>query len=349
MRLLIVASNESPPGLTQEVEQRRHQRVDYIALAERLGGDYVDYGLVPNDPRIRRLEEKLRLDLRQAIRVAQLIRRKKYDTVLSWSERVGIPLALLLGKSVKQVVILNHPLSPKKVKLLRALQVHRRWTRIIFISQAEAQPFCQALQIDPDRASVLHTPIDTAFFSPANTPGVIEQNYVHSVGLSYRDYATLIRAIRQLPHIPCHFRVGSAWVHNPMDYENESIPPNVKIQPYVHPSELRRYFTESRFTIISVQPTTQWTAGCTSVQIAQAMGRPVVATRLPGLAEYMIDGETGILVEPRDPQGLRDAVEALWRDAARAETMGCRAREWTHSRFAFEGWLDRMANVMTSV
>lgn len=345
MRLLIIATNHTPPSLIAEVKQHCHQQVDYVALAERLGGDFIDYGLVGDSPRLRRLEEKTRMDIRLAAKAARLVREKGYDTVLSASERVGIPLGWFLGKKVKHVVILHHPMSPSKIRLLHRLQAHRNWSRLVFISRAEAEGFCQALDIAPERATVLHTPVDTAFFAPDAMPAT-PGNYVQSVGSSHRDYATLIRAIRQLPEVPCDFRVGSAWVNNPMDYENEPIPANVRIQPYVHPSELRRYFTESRFTIISVQSTTQWSAGCTSIQIAQAMGRPVVATRLPGLAEYALDGETGLMVEPRNPHSMKEAIEMLWRDPARSEAMGRQARELMRARFSFDQWVENMASIL---
>lgn len=343
--LLIVATNHTPSGLANEVRRRCHQRVDYMTLAEYVGGDYVDYGIVSENASLRRLEERCRMDFRLALKVALWVRKRGYRAVLSLSERVGIPLGWFLGKHVKHIVILHHPLSPSKIRLLRRLKPHRNWSRLVFISHAEAEHFCRALHVAPEQSIVLHTPVDTAFFSP-HAVSATPQNYVHTVGSSHRDYATLLRAIRQLPHIPCDFRVGSAWVNNPADYENEPIPPNVRIQPYVSPSELRRYFVESRFTIISVRATTQWSAGCTSIQIAQSMARPAVATRLPGLAEYALEDETAILVDPRDPQSMKEAIEMLWRDRTRAEAMGRRAREWVQSRFSFEQWLQRMANVL---
>lgn len=351
MRLLIIASNDAHPYLEEEVRKNLHQRVDYIALARLMGGDYADYSAAsgPGSAKLRRLEERLRIDLRLALRCARLIAEKGYDLVLSTSERVGIPLTWFVGRHVKHVVTLHHPLSPKKIALLRTLKLHCSWAHSVFISRAEAEAFCRALNADLRRTSVLHTPVDTAFFDPAKLPDVVPRNYIHSVGASHRDYATLIRAIRQLPHIPCDFRVGSAWVDNPADYENEPIPPNVQIQPFVHPSELRRYFVESRFTVIPIQPSTQWSAGCTSAQIAQTMRCAVIATYRPGLAEYIVHGETGILVQPCDPQEMKEAIETLWKDPARAKAIGRRAREWMIERFSFEQWLECMAGILTRV
>lgn len=49
---------------------------------------------------------------------------------------------------------------------------------------------------------------------------------------------------------------------------------------------------------------------------AMAMRVPVVATRLSGIPELVIEGETGLLVPEHDPHGLADALERLARDPA---------------------------------
>jgi len=47
---------------------------------------------------------------------------------------------------------------------------------------------------------------------------------------------------------------------------------------------------------------------------AMALGRPVVASRVGGLAEAVDDGRSGLLVEPGDPEALGDAVARLLED-----------------------------------
>ena len=59
---------------------------------------------------------------------------------------------------------------------------------------------------------------------------------------------------------------------------------------------------------------------------AMAAGKPVIATRVGGLAESVLDGITGILVAPRDSVGLSNAVATLIRDPARAVEMGNQGR-----------------------
>ena len=49
---------------------------------------------------------------------------------------------------------------------------------------------------------------------------------------------------------------------------------------------------------------------------AMAAERPVVASRVGGLAEVVVDGESGLLVTPGDPAPLADAIAALIADPA---------------------------------
>jgi trehalose synthase len=63
--------------------------------------------------------------------------------------------------------------------------------------------------------------------------------------------------------------------------------------------------------------------------VAEAMwkSRPVVASAVGGIQDQIVDGETGLLVEPRDLEGFGNAVNGLLADPARAAKLGERARQ----------------------
>lgn len=59
---------------------------------------------------------------------------------------------------------------------------------------------------------------------------------------------------------------------------------------------------------------------------ASAHGLPVVAGRYGGTADAVVDGETGLLVDPTDPGAVAAAVIRLLRDRQEAERMGAAGR-----------------------
>jgi trehalose synthase len=70
--------------------------------------------------------------------------------------------------------------------------------------------------------------------------------------------------------------------------------------------------------------------------VSEAMwkARPVVASRVGGIEEQVVHGETGLLLDdPRDLAGYGAAVTELLGDWPRAEEMGQRARERVRDRF----------------
>ena len=278
--------------------------------------------------------------------VARLVREKGFQIVFSLSERVGIPLTLLLPKSVKHYVIQHHPMSRMKILFEKVLGAHKRWTRIITISRAERDGLKQALGLAPDHVISLHCPVDTKFFCPPAEPDTHGQDRIESLGLSHRDYPTLIKAMRTLPHIPCFFRVGSAWVKHGVDFGKQKMPANISLHPYVSPVELRTKIMENRFLVVTTRNDTQWSAGCTTVQIAQSMGKAVVASELPGLSEYVSNGETGILVKPEDPGALADAIRYLWDHPEEAKAMGAKGRKFMEDNFSLDTWLTKAQEIL---
>ncbi len=60
---------------------------------------------------------------------------------------------------------------------------------------------------------------------------------------------------------------------------------------------------------------------------AMAYGVAPIVSDTGGSAELVVDGESGIVVQPGDDRGIAVAIEKLWRDPAFCEEMGRKARE----------------------
>lgn len=69
---------------------------------------------------------------------------------------------------------------------------------------------------------------------------------------------------------------------------------------------------------------------------AMAAARPVVASRIPPLTEIVLEGETGLLMEPENPKAFAEAIGWLLRHPRQAEAMGEYGQERVWSYFAAE-------------
>jgi glycosyltransferase involved in cell wall biosynthesis len=352
MRALVIATSGKYPHMEQEIALGQRPRLDYLELCDRLEASYMDYDppWMHNHRLVRRLEEKFHLDIYWAKQIARRVKGEQYDVVLSMSERVGIPLGYTLSRRVKHVVMLHHPMSPTKLRFMKTLQTAHRWDVALGLSQAEAKALQEALHLGPDRIQVLHLAIDTKFYAPPKVADAgSEQDYLLSLGVSNRDYPTLLRALHKLPHVSCQISATSAWAKHGTGYENDSIPDNVHIKPYDHPSTIRDAYAKSRFIVISLRDNlSQWSAGSASVLQPQAMGKPVIATRTPGMSDYILDGETGILVEASKPAAMAEAIDDLWSNPEKAAAMGRRAREWVEANFSLDKWLDDVSHLLAT-
>jgi glycosyltransferase involved in cell wall biosynthesis len=347
MKILIIATNDTPAKLRQAVAAGQHPRIDYMELASRLQTTYIDYNRVGSSRPMAWIERSFRMDFRLARQVNQIVECEGYDCVLSLSERVGLPLARTLNPRVRHVVIMHHPMSSMKLRMMQLMDAKRRWDKIIAISHAEAEGLKEMLDLPDNKVTALLTPVDTDFYDPAHVSFPLEeQDHIQSLGLSHRDYPTLIRAMRKLPDIPCYLRVGSTWVDHKAGHENEVLPPNIHLKPYIQPLELRESYARSRFIVVPIKDDTQWSAGCTSVQIGAAMGKAVIASDRPGLANYVIDGETGILVRTGDEQDMAEAIEYLWRNPEKAAQMGEQGRARQVALHSMDRWLEDIVQII---
>lgn len=70
---------------------------------------------------------------------------------------------------------------------------------------------------------------------------------------------------------------------------------------------------------------------------AGAASKACVATRVGGIPEIVIDGESGILIEARDPDALATAVKELVNSPEKLQSMGQRARKHIEEHFSLQG------------
>jgi glycosyltransferase involved in cell wall biosynthesis len=81
-------------------------------------------------------------------------------------------------------------------------------------------------------------------------------------------------------------------------------------------------------------------AFCQTVVEALAAGAPLVVTDVAAASEVVRHGENGMLVPPRDPAAIADAVRTLHRDPAATRRMADAGQRSVRERFT----IDRMVS-----
>jgi glycosyltransferase involved in cell wall biosynthesis len=85
--------------------------------------------------------------------------------------------------------------------------------------------------------------------------------------------------------------------------------------------------------------------GLTAVN-AMAMSRPVIASRVGGLPEVVVDGETGLLIEPGNADSLAEAMRKIAADAELAQQMGQAGRMRAVGKFEINKQIAEVAAIL---
>jgi glycosyltransferase involved in cell wall biosynthesis len=82
---------------------------------------------------------------------------------------------------------------------------------------------------------------------------------------------------------------------------------------------------------------------------AMALGKPVIGCKGEGIEDFVVDGETGLLVEPKNPDQLADAMEFLICNPEKARTMGENARQFVLQNYTWEKNAEKMIDIYRNV
>jgi glycosyltransferase involved in cell wall biosynthesis len=76
-----------------------------------------------------------------------------------------------------------------------------------------------------------------------------------------------------------------------------------------------------------------------------AVGKPVVAARMGALQDIVLDGETGLLIEPQADTALAHAISRLLRASEQARQMGLRGRQRVEHAFSRQLQVDEVLSL----
>lgn len=331
-----------------DVNHVRFPRVDYIELQRLLNVETIDYSAYDRNfigQILRRLERELRSDIYMAS--LSWWKSRQHPVLFAWSERAGIPLAAFtrLARSDYRFVTMFTCWSERQERAITKLGLFSAMDEIIVHCTSMKENLVR-LGAQEDRVKLVHYSIDQTFFSP---PADVEQqkNMIMSIGEPRsRHYSLLFKAVEGLPVTLKVAGYGHWYAREKHGSLRVPMPENVSMTPHLSPRELKILYASSQFVVLPIRDLV-YSAGATATLEAGSMARAVVAFRSKGITDYVIDGETGILVEPGDAQALREAIQYLLANPAEAKRLGNNARQRILEELSLETYVSRIAELLS--
>lgn len=227
--------------------------------------------------------------------------------------------------------------------------------RIIAQCPGEWRELVEDYGADPESIAVIPSAVDVELFRPKPMAAAremlgipLEQAVVGYVGrlLPRKDVRNLLRAVALLRDTEPGLLVVIVGGET-RDPDPQATPEIGELQRLAselgvgdrirftgkrHSEELADYYSACNLLV-----TTPWYEpfGLTPLE-AMACGRPVIGSQVGGIAFTVVDGETGLLVPPKDPASLGAAITRLLHQPEEIERMGRNARMRVESEFRWE-------------
>jgi glycosyltransferase involved in cell wall biosynthesis len=161
----------------------------------------------------------------------------------------------------------------------------------------------------------------------------------------------LLKALTFIPQTEAHL-IGGTFAEcatlKKMAVE-EGVSTRVNFYGFVDPASVPRLIRDMDIFIVPAKNTVRMNY-VAHIKIYEYMAsqRPIVATRLRSIAEEIEDGQTGILVEPGDPQALAEGIRRLISQPALAQEIAQKAYERSQD-YHWEKRVKRIVDFVQSI
>jgi len=255
-----------------------------------------------------------------------LMRRKRFDVVISWSMRTGVCYGILKHIFHMQRLPL-HIIQDFHVDLSQTRWFYR--FRLFLLKLAIPGIdyfFCTSTEEEEIYSQMFNIPREHIIFLPLvessstfKEPSRPPKDYIFSFGKSDRDYDTLVRAAASL-NIKTY--ILSNKYHPKMP-----VPENVTIiREHISGKELFDWIASGRVVVLSVKDYRVSAAQISMLEV-MALARPLVITENMATKEYAVHKQTAMFFEAGNDRDLASCIQYLWNNREAAEQMGYQARQ----------------------
>jgi glycosyltransferase involved in cell wall biosynthesis len=283
------------------------------------------------------------------LRALMKTRQTHYDMVIAWEGKNGFPYSVLrslVGQKQPPLVILAFNIRGVIAHFLSLVRFGlRSVSRVVVFTPVEVEQYQKTLSMLPEAIS--YCPLGwydpMRWYKPreANPSDAMEGKFILTSGRSYRDYQTLAQAVAGT-------EVKVKVSGRQFNLAGIDLPSNMESMGWVDDRSLQDYLSESAFYVVPLQRI-NFAGGDSSLLQAMSFGKAVVATRSPSTQTYIQHGVTGLLVEPGDVEGMRQAILHLWRNPAEARRMGKAARDCFEENHTIDKLAQRVYNIALEV
>jgi glycosyltransferase involved in cell wall biosynthesis len=215
-----------------------------------------------------------------------------------------------------------------------------RIDRFIAVSEFQREVLVR-MGLPVEKVRVIHNFVNPEAYPSARRRS---QDYVLYFGRVERvkGIFTLLDAMARLPDIPLKVVGGGGALEDARQYARDRGLGNVELVGFKEGQALTDLIGGA---LCAVLPS-QWheTFGLTSLE-SYVYSKPVVASRMGGIPEVVVHGDTGLLVPPGDPAALARAIRFLADDPDQAEAMGMAGNLLLRKRFSPEAHRDAVLGV----
>jgi glycosyltransferase involved in cell wall biosynthesis len=293
--------------------------------------------------RVQSLGWTRRLDLLAPWRLRRLVEDYRPDVIHAWRPAALRAVAAAAGRRERSLV-LSHPVPPRRGLALGRLD---RWLlgraeRVVAAGPAEAER-CRRLGIPGAKLTVVPPGVATVVRDqgPVTTTRLLLCAGPLEPHKGFRDAIWAFDVLRRIfPGL--HLVLAGTGTDRPrLERFTQCIGLNHLVHFVGRQPELAGLMAQAEVIWIPSRAE----AGVNVALEAMAAGRPVVASRLPGLAEVVADGETGLLVSPGDKVALARQTRQLLDDDSRRRALGAAGRRRMREHFAAGELVRRFAGL----